>query len=167
MRRLRTLSAALLTALVTLALSVSIAFADSPHFIFANSSLDSAGNLVCSFKEAGLGTTLSTATISCSASASATWACLNGGGNHPKAANKETFSGEVSQSGNFPVRNGQTTGSLTVNPPGPDGFSCPSGQRLVLAEVSYTNIAVSGEGATTLASPSTQEACLLQGVGIC
>jgi hypothetical protein len=42
--------------------------------------------------------------------------------------------------GEFPVRNGQTTGNITVTPPGPGDFSCPNGQRLVLASISYTNI---------------------------
>jgi hypothetical protein len=103
---------------------------------------------VCTFKEAGLGNTLTTAKISCSADATAVYQCFNNGGNHPKAGNKETVGGPVSNSGTFPVRNGQTTGSLTVNPPGPGTFTCPSGQTLYLQSVSYTNIVLSGEGAT-------------------
>jgi hypothetical protein len=44
----------------TAALAVPAALADSPHFIKASASIDNAGNLVCTFKEAGLGTTVST-----------------------------------------------------------------------------------------------------------
>jgi hypothetical protein len=127
---------------------VPAAQADSPHFITASASINDAGQLVCTFKEAGLGNTLTTAKISCSADATAVYQCFNNGGNHPKAGNKETVGGPVSSSGTFPVRNGQTTGSLTVNPPGPGGFTCPNGQTLYLQSVSYTNIVLSGEGAT-------------------
>jgi hypothetical protein len=39
-------------------------------------------------------------------------------------------------------------GSITVNPPDQGDFSCPNGQTLFLEDVSYTNIVLSGEGAT-------------------
>ena len=39
-------------------------------------------------------------------------------------------------------KNGQVTSSLTLNPPGPGSFSCPSGQSLQIAQVSYTNVAI-------------------------
>jgi hypothetical protein len=133
---------------VVAALAIPMAFADSPHFINASATINSSGQLVCTFKEAGLGNTLTVADISCSADATALYQCFNNGGNHPKAGNKETVGGPVSNDGSFPVRNGQTTGSITVNPPGPGDFSCPSGQTLYLQSVSYTNIVLSGEGAT-------------------
>ena len=139
----------------TAALAVPAALADSPHFIRASASIDNDGNLVCTFKEAGLGTTVSTEAVTCSADASAEYACINGGGNHPKAANKETVSGPVSGGGDFPVRNGSTTGSITVAPPGPGDFSCPNGQTLVLASVSYTNITLEGAAGDTANVPGT------------
>jgi hypothetical protein len=104
---------------------------------------------------AGLGTTVSTEAFSCSADATADYACINGGGNHPKATNKETVSGPVSGGGNFPVRNGSTTGSITVSPPGPGDFSCPNGQKLVFASVSYTNIVLEGSAGDTANVPGT------------
>jgi hypothetical protein len=137
------------------ALAVPAAFADSPHFIKAGASVDNSGNLVCTFKEAGLGTTVSTEHVSCSADATADYACINGGGNHPKATNKETVSGPVSGGGDFPVRNGSATGSITVAPPGPGDFSCPNGQTLVFAAVSYTNIVLEGSGGETASVPGT------------
>jgi hypothetical protein len=45
--------------------------------------------------------------------------------------------------GNFPVNRGQTTNSLTVGPPGPGSFNCPSGQTLFLQPVTYSGITVS------------------------
>jgi hypothetical protein len=139
----------LLLAVVGAGLAVApAAQADSPHFLKASASINSAGQLVCAFKEVGLGNTVTSADISCSADATAVYQCFNNGGKHPKAGNKETVGGPVSSSGTFPVRNGQTTGSLTVSPPGPGDFSCPPGQTLFLQSVSYTNIVLSGEGAT-------------------
>jgi hypothetical protein len=138
----------LLTVVAGGLLAVPAAQADSPHFIKASATINSSGQLVCTFKEAGLGTTLTTANISCAADATAVYQCFNNGGNHPKAGNKETVGGPVSNGGAFPVRNGQTTGSITVSPPGPGDFSCPNGQTLFLQSVSYTNIVLSGEGAT-------------------
>jgi hypothetical protein len=135
-------------ALAVMLATAAVALADSPHFIKASATINNSGQLVCSFKEAGLGTTLTTANISCSADATAVYQCFNNGGNHPKAGNKETVGGPVSNGGAFPVRNGQTTGSITVSPPGPGDFGCPNGQTLFLESVSYTNIVLSGEGAT-------------------
>jgi hypothetical protein len=167
MRRLVRLGMALLTAMALLALGVSAALADSPHFISASASVNGAGSLVATFKESGLGTTVSTEKITLSADASAVYACLNGGGNHPKAANKETVSGPLSNSGNFPVRNGQTTGSISAGPLGPGNFACPSGQKLVLAFVSYTNVTLTGLAGDTANIPGPFSRCLFSVAGIC
>jgi hypothetical protein len=130
----------LLSTFVILLMAASPALAASPHFINTSASVDNAGNLVVSWKEAGLGDNqLISYTVS--ADASATYYCLNGGGKHPQAANKETVNGPVSGSGTFSSgKNGQITASLTVSPPGPGDFSCPPGQRLVLGDVTYMNI---------------------------
>jgi hypothetical protein len=141
--------------LATAALAVPAALADSPHFIRASASIDNSGNLVCTFKEVGLGNTATTEFVTCSADATAVYACLNGGGNHPQAANKETVSGPVGGGGEFDVRNGQTTGSITVAPPGPGSFSCPNGQTLVLASISYSNISLTGSAGDTASVPGT------------
>jgi hypothetical protein len=69
----------------------------------------------------------------------APYACINKGGNHPQAANKETVNAEVSAGGSFAPKNGRVVASLSAGPPSAGAFSCPSGQRLVLAGVSYTN----------------------------
>jgi hypothetical protein len=147
-RSLRTIVLATVAIVATLALGATAALADSPHFLKASATINSSGQLVCTFKEAGLGNTATSADISCSADATATYQCWNKGGNHPQAGNKETVGGPVSGGGSFPIRNGSASGSITVNPPGPGDFSCPGGQALFLEDVSYTNIVLSGEGAT-------------------
>jgi len=119
--------------------------AQSPHFISASDALSSTenlGDLVVSFKEAGLG---NNALIDYTAAAdgTATYACINGGGNHPSASNKETVSGPVSANGQFSSgKNGTISQSLTIEEPGPGSFSCPSGQTFVLADVSFKNVSI-------------------------
>ena len=114
------------------------AMADAPQFHAASSSVDNAGALVASFDERGLGNENVDYTLT--ADASAVYACINGGNNHPKAANQETINAEVSGAGSFEAKNGRIQASLTAGPPSAGDFSCPGGQRLVLASVSYTNI---------------------------
>jgi hypothetical protein len=145
----------------TAALAAPAAFADSPHFLTSSFSINANnGNLVCTFKEAGLGNTLTTANITCqAATSSATYQCFNNGGNHPKAGNKETVGGLVQNTGAFPVRNGQTTGSLEVGPVSPGSFSCPSGQTLYLTQTCFDDITLSGEGATAGPFYTNSELC--------
>jgi hypothetical protein len=131
------------------------AFADSPHFINASASIAKSGALVCSFKEAGLGTTVATEHITCAADGTATYACINGGGNHPKASNKATVAGPLVGGEVFPVRNGSTSGSISLGPVGPGTFSCPGGQQLVIAAVFYTNILLTGSTGDTANVPGT------------
>jgi hypothetical protein len=126
----------------------------SPHYLSFSASINNAGALVCTFKEAGLGNGQTTEQETCSATAQATYACLNGGGNHPKAANKETITAPVSGTVQTPINNGQTSGSITTGPPSAGGFSCPSGQTLVLASVTYSNIQIQDAIGTTAKIPS-------------
>jgi hypothetical protein len=107
-------------------------------FFSATASVTSTGALTVSFDERGLGNGDIHYTLT--ADASAVYACINGGGKHPNAANKETVNGDVTAGGTFQSKNGRVTASLTADPIGAGGFTCPSGQRLVLASISYTNI---------------------------
>ncbi len=149
---MRRFAIAVLLALLMLVLSVSAAFADSPHFLFADSSVStSTGALTVSFKDAGLGTGTTSIVITLKVNtATAVYQCFNNGGNHPKAGNKETVSTSLVTSGTFPVRNGQTTGSLTVGPPSQGSFACPSGQSLFLQSATYLGIFVSDASGNTL-----------------
>lgn len=72
------------------------------HFFSATGGVNDDGALVVSFDEARLGQQLVNCTLS--AGATATYACINGGGNHPKAANKESVNGPLSS----PTLSGQT-----------------------------------------------------------
>src|SRR6266487_6605003 len=135
----------LISAVAGILLTATPAFADSPHFLYANNSVSSTTEaLTTSFKDAGLGTGTTSIQITLTVdTATAVYQCFNNGGNHPKAGNKETVSTSLTTTGTFPVRNGQTTDSLTVGPPGPGSFNCPSGQTLFLQSATYSGTVVS------------------------
>jgi len=125
----------------------SVAYATSPSFHFANAffDLNNPDQLDVSFKETGLGNTgFSSVDITVTADATVTCQCVNDGGNCPKAANKSTTSAPVSGVGSFPVRNGQTTGTISVSPPAclQPKPSCTPQQTLEVEDVSYTNIKI-------------------------
>ena len=121
----------------------SLAFADpalagAPQFHAASSSVNNSGALVVNFDERGLGNANVDFTLT--ADATALYACINGGGKNPKAANKQAFEGQVSGGGSFEPKNGRIVASITAGPLLAPQFTCPSGQRRVLAAVSYTDI---------------------------
>lgn len=145
MQRLTRIAAlvAALAVVAVLALAAA-APADSPHFIRASASGPNAtGQLVVSWKEAGLGNNVLIEYVAAAANSTATYACINGGERHPQATNKESFSGPVTARGTFESgKNGSISESLTLDPPGPEGFTCPPGQRRVLADVSYSGVSI-------------------------
>ena len=144
----------LIATCATAALAVPAALADNAHFVRASASLDSSGNLVCTFKEVGLGKTTATENVTCSAQATAVYGGLNNGQQCPNAANKVSVIANVSASGQFPVRNGSVTGTITVDPPPPPTtFTVPNGQTLVLISVSYTDIVLQGAAGDTATVP--------------
>jgi hypothetical protein len=88
------------------ALAVPVALAGSPHFVSNTVTATRTDNsLTVSGKEAGLG---DEAQVHIEVSATAL--CINPGGNHPKAVNKQS----VSVGDNFPVQNGKAEFSLTL-----------------------------------------------------
>ena len=149
MRRIAAIVAALFGLSIALA---TPAFADSPNFHFANASVSSTtGALDVSFKETGLGNTATTEQVTLTvATATADYQCFNNGGNHPKAGNKETVSTSLTTTGTFPVRNGQTTGTISAGPPSQGAFTCPNGQSLFLQSVTYSGITVTGSAGDSL-----------------
>jgi hypothetical protein len=135
----RNLFFTVLTVFLALSVAAPAALAQNAHFIRASGSLNNNGSLTVSFKEAGLGTNQNINYV-LSADATATYVCVNRGGGNPNAQNKTTVSGPVTASGTFNSgKNGQVTASLTVSPP-PSDISCPPGQSLELASVSYTTV---------------------------
>src|SRR6266702_1559060 len=137
LRRTVIIALAAVTAILAFAAPAS---ADAPKFHSATSSVNNAGALVVSFDERGLGNTNIDYTLT--ADATAVYACINGGGNHPKAANKETVSSALTVGFSRDPTNGRVTGATSppIGPQPKGSFECPSGQTLVLASVSYTGI---------------------------
>ena len=130
-----------LTAIAAIAIWPVTASATSGAHFFkdTSASVANSGALSVHIDEAGLGDGVTT-NYTLTAQATATYACINGGGNHPKAANKETFNREVSGGASFQAKNGRVQADMSVGPISAGSFKCPSGQRLVLAAVSYSNI---------------------------
>ena len=103
---MRRLLVAAVMALITAAVAVPVAWAGSPHFVSNTVTATRTDNsLTVSGKEAGLGDEAQVHIV-----VSATAVCINPGGNHPKAENKQSVSSE----GNFPVQNGKAEFSLTL-----------------------------------------------------
>jgi hypothetical protein len=91
-------------ALATVAVAVPAAWAGSPHFVSATATRTD-NSLIVQGKEAGLGNEAQVHIV-----VTATAECINPGGHHPKAVNKES----VSEEGDFPVQNGKANFSLTL-----------------------------------------------------
>src|SRR6266542_4286720 len=126
---------------------------EGAHFFSATSSIDNNGALVVNFDEAGVGQQLVNYTLN--ADSTVIYACINGGGNHPKASNKETVSGAVSGQTTARPKNGRVVSSLSAGPLSAGSFSCPSGQTLVLAKVTYSGITLTDttNGVSTAVTP--------------
>jgi hypothetical protein len=118
------------------------------NFKSSSFSVNSAGQLVCSYDVSGLGNVSST-TGTCGGTNTAVYQCINNGGKNPAAGNKTTTTGDVGTSQAVPVHNGRATGSLTVNPVGSNGFTCPGGQTLYLVSSCYSDTSMNIGGATT------------------
>jgi hypothetical protein len=142
----------LVTAIMGLTMQAALATSGA-HFFSATSSVSDSGALVVNWDEAGLGQQQVNYTLS--TDASATYACINGGGNHPKASNKEDVNGPLSTPNTgFQPENGRVKASLSVGPLGAGSFACPSGQTLVLARVSYSNITLTDTTNNVVAHPA-------------
>ncbi len=124
MRRLLSLT---VLALAVAAVAAPVAWAGSPHFIKSATTVTRSDNtLTVSGKEAGLGDEAQIHVV-----LNATALCINGGGQHPKAVNKES----VSAAGDFPVQNGKADWSLSATATFQPSCSPPM-------TVEFTNISV-------------------------
>ncbi|HSM12068.1 MAG TPA: hypothetical protein VK827_10935 [Lysobacter sp.] len=139
-----------------LVLAIGSVSAASPHFVKGpDASINNAGVVTVSWKEAGLGDNQNIAYIA-SALATARYQCVNRGGNCPAAANKQDVSGEVYAQGTFSSgRNGQISASLNILPPA-STLVCPGNQRVALVSVNYWDIALADttNNVVALADPS-------------
>ncbi|GEM_PF-956058 len=80
-------------------------WAGSPHFVGTPTATRTDNTLTVSGKEAGLGNELQVHIV-----VTATALCINPGGHHPKAVNKE----DVTAEGDFPAQNGKANFSLDL-----------------------------------------------------
>lgn len=129
----------LISSALAIIVGSALAQTQGAHFFSATAAVNDNGALVVTFDEGGVGN--ATVNEKLTAESQAIYACINGGGNHPKATNKTTVNGPVAAGGEFPrTKNGRVKGSLEGGPPDEGNFSCPSGQDMVLACVKYTNV---------------------------
>jgi hypothetical protein len=142
----RTFWVVLVLASGVLAFAASTASAAANFHGAPTFTINSSGQLTCSGDVSGLGN-VETTTGSCTASSAADYQCINNGGKNPAAGNKRTTTGVVSGSDTFPVRNGRTKGSITLDPTDAGSFSCPGGQTLFLVGVCYSDISLNIGGA--------------------
>lgn len=139
----------MLALVVTGVLAVGAATASAAaNFKSSSFSVNNQGQLVCSYDVSGLGNVSSTLG-SCSGTNTAVYQCINNSGKNPAAGNKSTRTGDVGTSQQVPVHNGRASGSLTINPVGAGGFSCPGGQTLYLVGSCYSDLSMNIGGATT------------------
>lgn len=161
MRTILTLVTAALLAVFGIAgpAPAAIAGNGNPHFIYTDAAFDGT-NLQVSFKEAGVGNG-ATVTVSTSATFSYVLGCVNGGSNHPKAANKSAFSSTASASGEFTATSGgNIVADLTLAAPTMQEIlgrlSCPNGQTTTLFSAGWSNLSIADStNGITVAIPGT------------
>ena len=158
-RRIRQLGLVMAAAAAVIAGLASPAYANFPHFKSASVSLASS-----SATAAGLGATSAASAATdlpdllyawtevgvgkpdvvyrLETVVTATFGCVNGGANRPKASNKTTITAPLQTSVELAAdKNGQITGSVVLDTGSvfPTGFSCPTGQTLVALSATFTN----------------------------
>jgi hypothetical protein len=158
-RKIGQLGLAVAAALAVVASLASPAYADFPHFrnvsvtlaggaqatAEVSASTDSVSiqlpDLLFDWTEVGLGN--GDVVYSLETVVTATFGCVNGGSNRPKATNKTTVTAPLEASIELAAdRNGRITGSIVLATglvSSPAGFSCPPGQTEAALEAAFTN----------------------------
>jgi hypothetical protein len=166
--RCRSFTLALLAMAVIMG-QVKVALAQNPHFVKASADIDSCGALDLTWKEAGLGSTPVFVDYQAQANACVIYACINNGGQHPQAANKESAFGTLyaQQTCGPSGQNGTISCGVSVGPPS-SPLACPDSQGPYLTWVEYKNIVVqdttnlvSTSGKTAITGPLSE--CLISG----
>ena len=134
----------LLVLLATLAFSIALvgpAHAANAHVVKGPTVSQDGNALVITASIAGLGN-VPEADFTLTGTVDVFSQCYNRGGNNPAADNKqETIN--VDQAGTFPVRNGRTNVSFTVEPL--STLDCPGNQVVRIESVTY-DLVLAGEG---------------------
>jgi hypothetical protein len=158
-RKIRQLGLVMAVAAAVIAGLASPAYANFPHFKSASVSLASSSataaalgatsaasaatelpDLLYAWTEVGVGKP--DVVYRLETVVTATFGCVNGGANHPKATNKTTITSPLQTTVELAAdRNGQITGSVVLDTGSvfPTGFSCPTGQTLVALSATFTN----------------------------
>ena len=133
----------ILVALVALVLGLMAgpAIAASPHVVKGPTVTQDGNALVVTASIAGLGN-VPTADFTLSGEVNVFSQCYNKGGNNPAADNKEETI-LVNQTDTFPVRNGRTNVSFTIEPL--STLQCPGNQVVRIESVTY-DLVLSGQG---------------------
>jgi len=131
---MRRLLVVLVGVLAAAAIAVPAALADSPHYIKGPDVSISGNSLTVSWKTAGLGNTATSANFALTGTANVTSQCFTKSGN-PVNGVPKSESVDVNVSGDFPVRNGQVTGSLTISPL--STLQCTGNQHVEILDVSF------------------------------
>lgn len=118
------------------------AYADSPHYIKGPTAVVDGNSLTVSWKAAGLGNTVESVDFTLAGTADVTSQCFTKSGNPVNGVPKHEEV-TVNTTGSFPVRNGQTTGSLTVEPL--STLTCTGNQHVVILSVSF-DLTLTGDG---------------------
>jgi hypothetical protein len=144
--------------LAVVCFTTTAALAQSPHFIGTATvtGISSDGSISVKFKEAGLGNN-QLITYNFAGSFDANYGCVNRGGNHPQASNKEFLADNFVVSGTFSSgKNGTISQTLSFTPPDPDTvLNCPGNQVAVLADITYTNLSLTDVTNNVAATLST------------
>jgi hypothetical protein len=133
--------------LMTFALTLG-ASAANPHFSGTPSlSFGADGDLTATFRATGLGN-ISTADFALTASgADATYQCYTRSGNPVNGVPKTSTVEGLTNTDTFPVRNGQTRGSITLEAPvASSDLNCTGSQRARLLGVTFYNVVLTGPG---------------------
>jgi hypothetical protein len=125
--------------IVTSAFAVAaLAFAPTalagPHYVTGPNTSVQGNTLTVSWKAAGLGNTTDTVDFTLTGTVNVTSQCFTRSGN-PVNGVPKSETNNVSQSGTFDVRNGQTTGSFTISPL--STLTCTGSQRVRILDVSF------------------------------
>jgi hypothetical protein len=132
MRRLLFVIAAVFA---TAALAVPAAFAASPHYIKGPTATVTDNNsLVVSWKAAGLGNTITSVDFTLTGTVTVSSQCFTKTGNPVNGVPKSETT-DVNASGEFDVRNGSVTGSLTISPL--STLTCTGNQHVVILSASF------------------------------
>jgi hypothetical protein len=157
-----------LALLAMASMTSGVSLAENAHFVKVSADIDSSdGGLDLSWKEAGVGNN-TLINYTAAANSCVIYACINTGGQHPQASNKESKTATPFSQVTCPSdQNGNVVCSVSVGPPA-STLSCPDKQGPYLTWVEYKNITitdntnmVSTGGKTAITGPLST--CLISG----